>query len=101
MTFAMRIGLCTIVRKEANNVEYIRVNITLESEDIERLQQLERVTGKSRSELIRDAVRAYRPPQEYKIDRAEILRLLETVRVDFPTDPVTMIRSMREGKREW
>lgn len=82
-------------------MEYIRVNITLTAEDIRRLEQLERETGKSRSEIIRDAVRAYRPPVQPCIDRQEALRLLETVRVEFPEDPVTMIRRMREGAREW
>lgn len=82
-------------------MQYIRVNITLEPEDVERLKQLERETGKSRSELIREAVRAYRPVTRKKTDRAEVLRLLDTVRVDLPADPVTMIRSMREGRRQW
>lgn len=82
-------------------MEYVRVNITLEAEDIERLKLMEKETGKSRSELIREAVRAYRPVKRKPIDRAQALRLLDSVRVDFPADPVTMIRSMREGKRQW
>lgn len=82
-------------------MDYVRVNITLTPDDIEHLKKLEQATGKSRSELIREAVRAYRPTKKTQIDRAEVMRLLDTVRVDFPVDPVTMIRDMREGKREW
>jgi len=82
-------------------VKYVRVNITLEPEDIQRLQELERETGKSRSELIREAIRAYRPSRRETVNREEALRLLETVRIELPEDAVTMIRRMREGAREW
>lgn len=82
-------------------MKYIRVNITLEPEDIRRLELLERETGKSRSELIRDAVRAYRPPRRKAVDRETALRLLDTVRIELPEDAVTMIRRMRDGAREW
>lgn len=79
----------------------VRVNVMLESKDIEYLRQLEASTGKSRSELIREAVRAYRPTRPRTRDAEEVLRLLESVRIDLPEDPVTMIRSMREGRRQW
>lgn len=82
-------------------MEYVRVNITLEPEDLKRLELLERETGKSRSEIIREAIRAYRPVVRKPVDREEALRLLETARVELPVDSVTLVRSMREGKRTW
>jgi len=82
-------------------MEYVRVNITLTPEDIRRLEELERETGKSRSELIREAIRAYRPPKQLHVDKEELLHRLNTVRVQLPADAVTMIRRMREGLREW
>lgn len=86
---------------EWSGVEYVRVNVMLESRDIEYLRQLEASTGKSRSELIREAVRAYQPPRPRLVDREEVLRLLDSVRIDLPEDPVKMIRQMREGRRQW
>lgn len=83
------------------DLEYIRVNVTLEPGDVEKLARLERETGKSRSELIREAVRSFRPQTKRTINREEALRLLETVHIDLPADPVTMIRSMRDGQRTW
>ncbi|GEM_PF-5890289 len=82
-------------------MEYVRVNITLTQEELRRLEEWERQTGKSRSELIREAIRAYRPPRSEPIDRDKVLGLLERVRVELPADAVTMIRSMREGNRAW
>lgn len=93
--------MCILMCGRDGPVKCVRVNITLEPEDIQRLQELERETGKSRSELIREAIRAYRPSRRETVNREEALRLLETVRIELPEDAVTMIRRMREGAREW
>ena len=82
-------------------MQFVRVNVTLEPGDLEHLDRLAAETGKSRSELIREAVRAYRPPAKTGISREEALHLLETVRVAFPVGPVDLVRSMREGRRAW
>lgn len=75
------------------------MNITLEPSDVEHLDELSAKTGKSRSEIIRAAIRAYQVHVEPEIPASEALRLLDVVRIDFPDDPVAMIRSMRDGRR--
>lgn len=80
---------------------HIRVNVTLAPEDLERLDRLAAETGRSRSELIREAVRAYRPAAERpgaRPDPATVLQWLDTVRVTLPADSTTLIRAMREGR---
>jgi hypothetical protein len=81
----------------------VRVNVVLARSDLELLDRLAAATGKSRSALIREALRAYRPAPAPAppAGREEALRLLETVRVRFPVDPVALIRGMREGRRAW
>lgn len=81
--------------------EYVRVNVTLTPEDLDRLADLAAATGRTRSELIREAVRAYRPPSAPGTpapDPGRALELLRTTRVRLPMEAVSLIRAMREGR---
>lgn len=84
-------------------LRYIRVNITLTPEDLEHLDRLARQVGCSRSELIRDAVRAYRPEEAAaearRPDPETVRQWLRTVRVRLPSDSAQIIRRLREGGR--
>lgn len=86
-------------------MRHIRINITLTPGDLQRLDDLAARTGKSRSQLIRDAVRTYRPdpgPEAVEQpDRETLKQWLRTVRIRLPADSTEMIRAMREGRREW
>lgn len=82
---------------------FVRVNVTLADDDLAYLDDLAGRTGRSRSELIREAIRAYRPPVDgaagkERPDRDTVRRWLETVRIELPADSTEMLRAMREGR---
>lgn len=79
-------------------MRYIRINITLPPEDLAQLDRLAREVGLSRSELIRDAVRAFRPADggaRRRTDPEEVRGWLRTVRLGLPAPAAEAVRRLR------